>query len=140
MDRTRLTLFPFPGPSFGGTPDGPSSQLSRYKWKPRTQPAANAPRLPVDIAGLVAAQEQGDAGDLVGDPAAADWVQLPDLLHRPPRPRLLEQGQRHPRCDQPRTDGVAADGGAGELVACRLHQGDDGGFRGGVVGYKGGGL
>ena len=49
----------------------------------RTQPAANAPRLPVDIAGLVAAKEEGDAGDLVGDPAAAQRVQMPDLVHRP---------------------------------------------------------
>lgn len=107
---------------------------------PRAQPAANIPCLPVDIAGLVAAEEQGNAGDLVGHPTPEHWVQVPDLPHRPPRPRLLVYWQRHPCFNQPGTDGVAADGGAGELVTCGLHQGDDGCFGGGVVGCREGKL
>lgn len=106
----------------------------------RAQSAANAPCLPVDIAGLVAAEEQGDAGDLVGDPASEHRVQLPDLPHRPPGPRFLVRVQRHPRFDQAWTDGVATDSGAGELVTCCLHHRYDGCFGGRVVGCREGKL
>lgn len=107
---------------------------------PRTQPAANAPRLPIDIASLVAAEEEGDASDLVGDPAPERRVQLPDVPNRPPRPCLLVHRRRHSCLDQPWADGVASDVGAGELITCRLHEGDDGRFGGGVVGCREGRL
>lgn len=118
-----------PSPTFG-----PLCQLSRYKRMSRAQSAANAPCLPVNIAGLVAAEKQGDAGDFVGDPASEHRVQLPNLPRRPPGPRFLVRVQRHPRFDQAWTDGVATDGGAGELVTCCLHHRYDGCFGGGVVG------
>lgn len=103
----------------------------------RAQSPTDIPRLPINVARFVTAQEQGDAGDFIGHGAAVQGVQLADFGLGVARAGGGVHGRGHAGFGQAGADGVAANVGAGELVAGCLHEGDDGGFGGGVVGCEG---
>ena len=103
----------------------------------RAQAATNGPRLPINITTLVAGQKQREAGDLVGDGAPAQGIQLADFGVGAAGAGGAVHGGRHAGLDDAGADGVAADGSPGQLVAGRLHQRDDGRFAGAVVGAAG---
>ena len=88
---------------------------------PRAQAPANAPCLPVDIACLVASEEQRHTRYLVRHRTPPHRIQLPDFAVGAARPRGIEQRGCHAGFDQAGANGVAADRGAGELVADGLH-------------------
>lgn len=90
------------------------------------QPAIHGPRLAVDVAGLVAGQEQGDARDLVGAAGALGGVQLADLALCAAGARGGERRRRHAGLDEPRAQRVDAHARARELERRRLRQRDHG--------------
>lgn len=101
------------------------------------QAAADSPGLTVDVASLVAGEEEGDPGNLVGDGAAAQRVELADLALGAAGAGGVVHGLGHARLDDTGADGVAADAGARQLVGGRLHDGHDGGLARAVVGPAG---
>lgn len=100
----------------------------------RTQPPIHRPRLPINITRLVPPQKQRHPRNLIRQAPPAQRVQLPNPALRASFPGGIVRRARHARFGQARAEGVAADVGAGELVAGRLHERDDGRFRGAVVG------
>lgn len=89
------------------------SQFPRHDRVTCAQPATDIPRLTVDVTCLVTGQEQDHAGNLVGDAAASQRVELTDLGFGVARPRGVVHGRRHAGLDQAGTDGVTANRGAG---------------------------
>lgn len=104
---------------------------------PGAQPAIHRPPLPINIARLVAPQEQRHARHLVRHGAPPQRIQLPHFPLRAARPRQREQRRRHARLDQARHDGVHPDARARQLEGGRLRQAPDRGLGGGVVGRAG---
>lgn len=102
-----------------------------------TQSSIYSPGLSIYIAGLVTAQEQDDACNLVRTPTALRRVQLANLLLGAPGARGLVHRRRHARLDDAGADGVDADARARELVGHCLGERDDAGFGGGVGGAAG---
>lgn len=102
----------------------------------RAQPTTNAPRLAINITRLVASQKQRHACDFVSDGPPPHWVELANFGFGVARSGGAVDGGCHASFGQARADGVTADGCAGELEADGLHEGDYGGFGGGVVGCE----
>ena len=98
----------------------------------RAEPPVHGPGLPVDVASLVAGEEEGDASNLVSLPAALEWIQLADLALRAAGARRLERGRRHARLNQAWAYGVDPDPRARQLVRARLRHRHHRGFRGRV--------
>lgn len=99
-----------------------------------TESSTHVPGLAVDVTRLVTREEEGDAGDFVRDGATTQGVQVADFGFGVTGACGIVYGRRHARFNQAGADGIAANGGAGELVAGCLHQRNDGGFGGGVIG------
>jgi len=114
-----------------------SGHLPQHSRMPSTQPPIHRPRLAIDIATFLAAQEERHSRNLVRQAPSLQRVQLPDFLSTASRSRSIVYMCRHAGLDEAGTDGIAPDASPGELVGGRLHHGDDGGFGGRVVGRPG---
>ena len=114
-----------------------SPQFPSDHRMPRAQPATHRPRLPVHIARLIATQKQRHPRNFIRHCSSSHWVQLPDFVLCATRSCGIVHGGCHACFDEARADGIAADGGRGELVGGRLHEGDDGGFGCGIIGCGG---
>ncbi|KAI6756568.1 hypothetical protein HG530_011166 [Fusarium avenaceum] len=97
---------------------------------PCAQPSINSPCLSVDIATLIASQEQRNTGDLISRAASLGGIQLADLLLTSPGSRSFVDRCCHACLNQAGADGVDANTSSGQLVRYRLGERDDGGFGG----------
>jgi len=101
------------------------------------QSSADRKSLPIDIARLIAGQEQHRPRHFICNAASFERIELANLPLRASRSRGVVHGLSHSRLDDARTDGIAADAGARKLVRARLHDGDDGGLGSRVIGAAG---
>jgi len=99
-----------------------------------TQSSADRKSLPIDIARLIAGQEQHGSRYFVRYAAPLERIELADLSLCAPRPRAIVHRLGHSRLDDAGADGIAADAGASKLIRARLHDGDDGSLGRRVVG------
>lgn len=97
-----------------------SSQLARHNRMSSTQSTTNRPSLSINIATLIAAKEQRNTRNLIGNSSPLQRVQLPDLALRAALPRPVKHRLGHPRLNQSGADRVHADTRPSELVRDRL--------------------
>ena len=133
-----LSIFPCWHPYQSLSPSAAQSgHLPQHNRMPSTQPPIHRPRLAIDIATFLAAQEERHSPNLVRQAPSLQRVQLPNFLSTASRSRSIVYLCRHAGLDEAGTDGIAPDACPGELVGGRLHHGDDGGFGGRVIGRPG---
>lgn len=99
----------------------------------RTQPTTHSPCLTIDIATLIATQEQRHPRNLIRNSTTLQRIQLTDLPLRPTLPGMVKHRLRHSCLDQTRADGVDPDARAGELVRAGLGDGYNGCLGGRVI-------
>src|SRR3546814_7600919 len=80
------------------------------------EPAVDRYRLSIDIAGLVAGQEQRDIDEFLGLRGAAQRVELAQLVGDVLGLGIIEGRFGHPRLGQAGTDGVDADAAGRKLL------------------------
>lgn len=114
-----------------------SSKLAWYKGVSSTQPSINSPSLSIDIASTIAGQEQHYSGNLVGNTPSHERIELSNLTFRASFSRHLVHRARHTRLDDTRAHSVASDAHTRQLIRRGLHDTDDSGLGGGVVGGAG---
>jgi hypothetical protein len=92
------------------------------------QAAINGPGLAIDIAGLIASEEQGDTGNLIRMASPLRRVQLANFLGRATAASRIVHGRSHAGLDETRADGVYADTRSSELVRDGLGKRHNGGL------------
>src|SRR3546814_3652938 len=80
------------------------------------EPAVDRYRLSIDIAGLVAGQEQRDIGEFLGLRGAAERVELAQLVGDVLGLGIIECRLGHPRLGQAGADGVDANAAGRKLL------------------------
>lgn len=102
-----------------------------------TQPPIYSPGLPINITTLIAPQKQRHPRHLIRMRTPSQGVQLPNLALRPPLPRRVIHGRRHPRLNNPRTQRVDTHPGPRKLERHGLRNRNHPGLGGRVVGGPG---
>lgn len=88
-------------------------QLPRNNRMASTQTTTNCPGLPINIAALIAAQEQSNPRNLVSNSASSQRVELADFLLSASLTSPIVHGFCHSRFDNTGTEGVDSDARAG---------------------------
>lgn len=99
-----------------------------------TQATADSPRLPIDIAALITAEEQCHTSNLVSNSTALQGVQLANLALGATLTGTVKDWLRHTRLSEAGADSVDADTRTGKLVGDSLGNGYDRGLGGRVIG------
>lgn len=93
--------------------------------------------LTIDIAALIASQEQNHASDFIRHSSSTKRIQLPNLLLRSASTRVIVHDLCHACFDDARAYGIHSDTRARQLEASGLGDADDRGFGCGVIGGAG---